>query len=223
LRRTRGSSTLRAPRSAQRTWSATPGCGRSPRRRWATLPQSGHPGSVAGIRPTATGFSLRILNRNSYPIALWNPTAGIIPQGPALIIHGTKIVTSDPITVSQVSNPTAPDDLQLDDNPWRQDYTSTARLVANTAADTFSVVPVIQNITVPGDPRLQLGDVILLKVPEIPNGALCVVTNINQGMTSDGGYPMTLGIRPVGPPTGWIMGVAGRSEMGVTTYMPLPS
>jgi hypothetical protein len=183
----------------------------------------GAPGVSCGIRPTATGFSLRILNRNSYPIALWNPTAGIIPQGPALVIHGTKIVTSDPIAVSQVSNPTAPDDLQLDDNPWRQDYTSTARLVANTAADTFSVIPVIQNITVPGDPRLQLGDVILLKVPEIPNGALCVVTNINQGMTSDGGYPMTLGIRPVGPPTGWIMGAAGRSEMGVTTYMPLPS
>ena len=173
------------------------------------------------ITATSTGFVIGIGNPYSYPIALWNPTPGTIPQGPALIIHGTKIITSDPITVTAAGNPSAKTDLILPDNPWRQSGAITQQLVFAAAADCYNAIPVFENIDVPGDPRIQLGDVITVQVPIVPTGVQCVVTNLQHTGNPTTSYRMLLGIRPVGAPTGWLAGVTGRSESGTTTYAPL--
>lgn len=181
------------------------------------------------IVPTATGFDLTVVNPNRFAVSFWNPTDGVIPQGPALIIHGTRIVASNPITLAVTYNTTAKDDLALTDNPWRQDRASTQALITAAALDTFNAIPVLQSIDVPGDPRLQLGDIITI-IDKRPNsiiqtvgGLTCVVTNIAHNVTPNNDYRMTLGIRPIGPPTGTLLNVAGRAELASTTYLPLPN
>lgn len=184
-------------------------------------------GVQIAIAPTATGFNLTVRNPYRYPIAFWNPTAGTIPQGPAIVIHGTKIITSDPITVSYAGNITATDDLQLDDNPWRRDGAITQQMVYTAAMDCYDIIPVFSDIDVPGDPRIQLGDIVTLldgrpnSVILTSGGVPCVVVDIQHNY-SGGQYRMTLGVRPIGPPTGLLAGVTGRSEAGTTTYAPLP-
>ena len=179
------------------------------------------------IIPNATGFALKVTNPYG-PIAFWNPSDGTIPQGPALIIHGTRIITSPPIAASYTGNVQAKDDLLLPDNPWRGDALAAQRLCYVTAMETYNIIPVVSNIDVPGDPRLQLGDLVTLtdgrpnSLIRTPGGVPCVVVDIAHNVSPTTDYRMTLAVRPAGPPTGWIAGVPGRSEAGTTTYASLP-
>ena len=180
------------------------------------------------IVPTATGFDLTVTNNYSGPVVFWNPSAGVIPQGVAMIIHGTRIIVSQPITVTHLGNAKAKDDVQLPDNPWRQDADTTARLCGITAAETYSIIPVISNIDVPSDPRVQLGDLVTLtdsrpnSLIRSPGGVRCIVVDIAHSSNSSTDLRMVLAVRAAGAPTGWILGMPGRSELGVSTYLPLP-
>ena len=184
-------------------------------------------GVTIAISPNATGFDLTVNNPYG-PIAFWNPTGGTIPQGPALIIHGTNLITSGKTTASYTGNVQAKDDLLLPDNPWRNDAVAAQRLCYVTAMECYNIIPVVSNIDVPGDPRLQLGDLVTLtdgrpnSLIRTPGGVPCVVVDIAHNVSPTTDYRMTLAVRPAGPPTGWIAGVPGRSEAGTTTYASLP-
>lgn len=183
--------------------------------------------SISGfVRPTSTGFDLVITNSNRFPVASWNPADGVIPQGPVLIVHGTRIITSDPQLVTAMGSPKATDDLMLDDNQWRQSLAITRQIVQSAACEVFSPIPVFDTVEVPGDSRLQLGDKVTLTAPHLqtPGGVPVIVVNMVE--TVNGGddkqFRMPLGVKPIGAPTGWILGDPTRSVLGTSTYLPYP-
>jgi hypothetical protein len=170
------------------------------------------------VAPTNTGFTFTVNNPNPFDVAFWSPTL----QGPYLELQGSRVTLGASQTVTADGNPTAQDDLQLDDNQWRTDLPASRRLVRSIAAGTYNAIPELANITVPGDPRRFLGELVSVFVPSMmANPERCIVVSIGMSGDTGSNYRMTLGLRPIGPPAGWLAGVPGRSEAGVTTYAPL--
>lgn len=109
--------------------------------------------------------------------------------------------------------------LSLQGNPWMQSIVPASDLAVDLLADLYRARPLLEQVDVVPDPSLQLGDRITLSDPD---GSKVMDDAMITGITLTGGkgtWGMRLNLRAVAPPRSWVMGVAGRSEMGRTTYV----
>lgn len=171
--------------------------------------------------PKAGGFTLKIVNPNGFDVALWSNGLSPIPAGPCLIICGQRITVSDPRPLSAPSNPTVAAILAIDDNPWRQDPAATQALCETLAGDVYASIPTLDAVTMPGDPRLQLGDLITVQDSRLMTNPLKVlIVGITHSARPDSQFTTALQLRAIGAPKAWILGVPGLSELGSTTILP---
>lgn len=187
------------------------------------------------VRPTATGITITITNQNAFAIALWTPeqtTPNFIPEGPYLVLHGKKVTIPEPRTVTVLTGADVEDELILSDSMWRQSDTATAMVLDTLASECSMPAIVLDPIPIAGDPRIQLGDVITLDDSVITVDGVSVsnphrfsdapmpVTVIGvQEEISGAGYFTTLTGRAAYAPIGWVLDVAGRSELDATALL----
>jgi hypothetical protein len=117
------------------------------------------------------------------------------------------------------ANPRGPRFLQLPDTPWTQDIDSAQSLVDDQLAETYKTRPLFQGVTIVADPSLQLLDVLQLQDTQgatLNEPAVVVGLHLTLSKTA---FTQSLDLRAVGTPGAWLMGVPGRSEMGVATYV----
>lgn len=102
-------------------------------------------------------------------------------------------------------------------NPWRQQLAVAQQLSDDLLFDLSSSRPSWNNVTIVADPRLQRGDRVTLTDPDGSgiNGedAIIAALEISEDWT------MVLDLRAVAAPGGWLLGVAGRSELNQTIYV----
>jgi hypothetical protein len=108
---------------------------------------------------------------------------------------------------------------QISGNPWIQDFASATLLAQDIVRDQYAPRPDLTGVEIVPDPRLQLTDVIRLRDPDgtlLDEYARIFGWKITWSTDE---YTMTLDARTLAAPGGWIMGVAGRSEIGSTAYV----
>lgn len=156
-----------------------------------------------------------------------------IPVGtPVLRIAGTAVVANDEIVNDWQWPPTSSGGaassrfgevaFELTGNPWIQDDDAAAQLAQDIVLDSYIPRPDLTGVTIVPDPRLQLTDVALIQ--DLDRTGVNEYGRIfNSTITFEAGdpptYEQTIDARTLAPPGGWIMGVAGRSEMGATTFV----
>jgi hypothetical protein len=175
-------------------------------------------GSISvGFRATATGITLTVVNNNAFDISLWSPgDGGPIAAGPYLIVHGKTITFPEPRAITaQASTLSSADDLVLEDNPWRQDQTQTQAWVSSVASDVAMPQMVWPSVSIPVDPRLQLGTCITLAdVTYMDVTHPVQIVGIAYNLPAEEMHRMELTVRSVYSPTGPLIGVTGRMEIG---------
>jgi hypothetical protein len=135
---------------------------------------------------TATTAKITLTNNNATTLYLVEPggAGGLVLAGRVVgqllggqtvtgNASGSAITATDQPSIDEYGEQT----LDLPDNPWRQDADSVAGLVGEICGQTCRPRPVLTNIGVVGDPRLQLGDRVRIQDP--------------QGLHIDGEYWIT--------------------------------
>lgn len=137
---------------------------------------------------------------------------------PCLIIQGIAAVLGDEVTISRedssspsLSIHTAPS------SQWRQGYERPRMLMTGLQKELHHPPPTLTGVQIVGDPRLRLGDCIQLADPVTGIDDPCHIVGL-RARHSAGSITQTLDVQMVGPPGAWLIGVPGRSEIGVTTY-----
>lgn len=107
--------------------------------------------------------------------------------------------------------------LQLAENDWRQTEDSMRTLASQLIQDTTMPAPVIEDIEIVSDPRLQIGDVVTLD----PEGSYTTsirvqVLGIRRSATSN---TDSIDARIIYTPSAWVLGDAEYSVLGSTTIL----
>lgn len=113
---------------------------------------------------------------------------------------------------------------EISGNPWIQDADTAQRLAADIVCESFQPIPDFTGVEIVPDPRLQLADRVQLTDTDetgVDDYARIFAINTELAVSDDGSvdYSMSIDARAVTFPGGWILDVAGRSELGVTTYI----
>jgi hypothetical protein len=162
-------------------------------------------------------------NKRAYTIAPAATANGgtytdIAAGTPSLWIGGQPVTQADEMTTTFTVNPALPA-LTLDSNPWIQDDDTAAQLAFDLADDLSVAKPDLTNISIVPDPRLQLGDRIEIVDP-VTSGIDEYATLWGWSLSlSDSDWSMTVDARAVAAPGQWILGVTGRTELGLTTFI----
>lgn len=107
--------------------------------------------------------------------------------------------------------------LILDANDWRQTIGTAVAIAPQLLADTIVPAPIITNLSLPCDPRLQLADVIGLTSGSGITGTISAqVVGIRRAAR---GSNDSIDVRVLRTPSKWALGVPGASELGQTTYL----
>jgi hypothetical protein len=185
---------------------------------------------LAWAFPSATGFTLTVYNPNGFPVSFYtkgfaaqndgisgDPVIPAVPAGPYFLIAGFAIIDGPLVVITQNANPIIPDTLPLLDNPFRQFRQNLQELVSGVAGDAYVPIPVFEKLVVPGDPRVQLGDAVSIFATGFTAAPIpCLVVGVDHNADPNSAYIMSLNLRPIGPPIGWLLGIPGRSELGST-------
>lgn len=183
---------------------------------------------------SAKTIAVSVTNSNSFAISLVSPTGAGYPaadDGQPMLVIGGRVISSTGIPgqssnaasyVESIWQPTGTEpDLFLDlpANEWIQYQTSGQILTDDLCADLAYEQPLFANVPIVPDPTLQLADKVILSDPTVSavNEYVRISSYSLDGDASS--YNHLITVRPLGPPLGWLMGVAGRSEMGETTYV----
>lgn len=107
--------------------------------------------------------------------------------------------------------------LPVASNPWMQDGDTAQTLANDILADEYRPRAIMQNVSIVPDPRLQLGDRVTISDPD---GSKMIADAYVFGLILDDSgseWNQTINFRRISNPGDWVMGIAGFSEMGVTT------
>jgi len=168
-------------------------------------------GVTIQITPTATGFRAAIRNPLSQAISLWDPTTG----APALSLQGWTVTGKEPRRLTAGATPKSKEVLELQSSAWRQNRGDASQMANDIAGETSMPAVVFEQIQVVSDPSLTVDDIIRVRAPAIMDALVpCQIIGI-----SGSDYESTLTVRACYPPTGWVLGVPGRSELGSTTKL----
>lgn len=191
---------------------------------------------------SATVVRITITNPNPFIVYFTTPTGYATAAGtPAAIAltgetYNNASQTSLAATTSPVPTSTAADAqwppvseggadprkaaaVQLADNPWRQDLASVQLLVDAVLVDLYRPRPVVRNLDIVADPRLQLNDRVTLVDPDsskMNDDVVLIGITTNASATA---WDQMITARTISMPGGWVMGQPGHSEMGSTTYV----
>lgn len=170
------------------------------------------------VKNTATRTTAWLASPASY--------ADLTVGTPSLWIGGVAVTPDDELTADVQWPPGAAASsrwgevaYQAQSNPWVQDDATAADLADDILADSPRPRPDLTDISIVPDFRLQLTDRIRLVDPDrsgVDEYAVIFGENIH---IEDGQVSHSLDARTVTFPGGWVLGVAGRTELGVTTYI----
>lgn len=195
-----------------------------------------------------SSLTIQVINPNPQPVWLVSPTDAAFPSGsigtPILRVGGVNItpIATPPVeggnaaagsivadeqwpplqpdgTGGAASNPRGEQLLVLSANPFVQDGDSAQAYGSDLLIDLSRPRPLWRRTAIVTDPRLQLGDRVLIQDPDttmVDGSALIVGSHVTVSRTD---WNQTLDLRSVGAPGSWILGVAGKSEMSQTTYV----
>lgn len=188
--------------------------------------------TVTTTNVTATTLLLKIVNSNYSTVYMVSPVGlSDVPVGsPYVYIAGnTATAAADLVADSQwppVSEGGAITNarygeilLALPSNPYMQDITFGQARTDATLEDLYAPRPLLTNLSMLADPRIQLADRCTLVDADglaINDDIMVIGTSITDSVSA---WNQTLDARRINTPGGWLMGVAGRSEMGVATYV----
>lgn len=169
---------------------------------------------VAGYRMAVTargeGFTLTITNGGPQEIAFWNPSTG----QPHLVIHGSY-VTAIKSTHTARASLKSREVLPLPASPWRQTPNIAKRICEAVAAEVAQPAMVFGEQRIVSDPDLIIGQNVRIQAPDVMDEQVSAqVVGINYGRDE---YSLT--VRACYPPTGWVLGIYGRSEIGSTAIL----
>lgn len=152
---------------------------------------------------SSDGFlTVRVTNGWSEPIRF---AKGLNENSSAAFhIQGTKILEDDPISV-QYHNPSSvlefgPQILDLDGD-WHQEQFGANLLIPKMGQRTLKPIPATDAITVPGDPRIQLGDMVTLTDAQGLGARMYVqILGIRREWSRDSGLTDTYSVEVVAQP-----------------------
>lgn len=188
---------------------------------------------TSGLRCTLEQFGdtrvkATITNSNAFTAWIVVP-AGFVndtPGQPGLIIAGspldwstttdTTLDYSDPASVARYREQV----YKIPENNWLQDAAGGAAIVQAKLASLRKPRPLITNLEVVGDPRLQLLDRIILTDPDtgLTFGEEYQLFG-KRSRIDDSGFTQTLTVRQLTNPNGWVLGRAGRMKLGTQTRL----
>jgi len=193
----------------------------------------------------STQIRVTVVNPNGYTVYLMTPSGAGYPAGsvgmPALNIGGRFTLptplTTDSTTVTTsggviadwqwpplveggaVTNPRGELLYAYPANAWIQDLPSAQAYADHLGEDLYLPRPLWRNTQIVADPRLQLTDRVTVVDPDTTQlDDDAYLFGINTKL-SQGDWTMTLDMRAYSTPGGWLIGQAGRSEIGSTTYI----
>jgi hypothetical protein len=201
------------------------------------------------VTVTQTGPStllLTVVSTYTYPVWLVSPSGAGYPAGtnglPRMWIGGQFVTaisgTTDPELATATSQATTADSqwppaseggavknvrgelqLAIAPNAYIQRVTAAQPYADDLLADLYKPRPLWRNVEIVLDPTLQLADRVLVADPEttmIEDSAIIAGSHVEISRSA---WSQTLDLRAIGAPGSWLMGVVGRSEMGVSTYV----
>lgn len=195
----------------------------------------------ATLQLSATTVAVAMNNPNAYTVYL-APTAGFSTANGVLALFGYAVVeTPATTTAAQTSGSTGSGvqvsesyasglpSVTLTDNLWRQDIPTVQQLVIDELGDLLRPRAMVTNLVVVGDARLQLGDRVTLSDPgdlATSGGTVAgavlnddfIVISIHPTIDPSG-FTQTLTLRAVALARQWVLGIAGKSELGTTTWI----
>lgn len=197
--------------------------------------------TIRCVRVAPSLIQMTVNNANAFPVFLVSPIGVGFPASsngqPAVNIGGQFILTDASAADGSVttasgavgdaqypplqyggaaSAPGGESLLAVPANPWMQQATSAQALADDLLSDLHSDRPQWSAVIVT-DRRLQRGDRVTVNDPDVTG-----ITNedaIIADLHDNGDSTTTVGLRAVFPPGAWLLGIAGRSELGVTTYI----
>lgn len=186
-------------------------------------------GQVETSCEQVSGNQIKVTITNTGKVKVWLVSSKRytdVPAGtPFLVLGGLKITPSSATADSQwppieeggaASGEDGEIALQLPSNAWRQDQTATQGMTDDVLADTYKPRELFAGIEINPDQRLQLADRVqwdagLEQGTARLFGIHLRLSSTGMSQTVDGTADAWSG--------SWLMGVAGRSEMGVSTYV----
>lgn len=189
---------------------------------------------------------LSVTSPYPYPVWLVSPATGAYPASanglPRMWIGGSFVVSSSgstddaasgstpsaviadsqwpPLTEGgAVTNPRGERLLVVASNLFLQEVDSGQPFADDLLIDLYEPRPLWRNTQIVTDPRLQLADRVSVMDPVttmVNDSALIVGVHTSVSRTD---WTQSLDLRSIGTPGGWILGVVGRSELAVATYV----
>jgi hypothetical protein len=206
----------------------------------ATTAADGTGAVVSNLHATITIFqnSVKIVVRNPNVFKVWlvNPSGMTDDQGsPGVYLWG-QIVSPDPKSVDNTpsdtgfGNITYVDNvsiqsygeqvLDMNENKWVQSSATGQALAELVGSRLRHPMLTIINLTIKGRPELQLGDRVLIVDSSAGSTKMSAnfwIVGITSNWAKDNGLEQTLTLR--GYAGFWLLGVAGQSEIGQTTFV----
>lgn len=168
-------------------------------------------GIAMRLMPTATGFRAIIRNSAAQDIAFWDPTTG----NPAFAVQGWTVVGGEPQIYTAKGSPRSREALTVPSSPWRQKRTEAAAMCDAIAAETSLPAVVFDSQEVVSNYAWTVDDVIRIRAPE----AMVNLENAQIIGQSGNATRQTYTVRACWPPTGWVLGVNGRSNLDASTTL----
>jgi hypothetical protein len=188
--------------------------------------------SIMCVQTSPTQIQMTITNTNIFPVYMVTPIGvgfpaaqngqpavsigGQFVSSNAIAADGTVAATPATVTADATWNVTATNEslLALSANPWRQRLDVCQQLALDVLSDLNGTKPLIQNVRIIADPRLQRGDRVTL---EVADGVFqdAIIQNIHN----EDDWTMTVDMRATSSPGAWLLGVVGSSELGATTFI----
>lgn len=204
----------------------------------------GNGGTVSNLSITAAQIDsnsalITITNPNGFNVFLTNPTAytGTQAGTPTLSLVGIAAGSTGPtdttgqplpggVVVQSVYGSGVPT-LLLPDNVWRQNPAIAQTLTDAMLSETVHPKWLLDQFTILGDPRLQIGDRIRVQdqgeqatngfgPPAVLDSDL-IITGLHP--QRDLGFTQQITGRLIGQPRQWVLGQVGKSELGSTTWI----
>jgi hypothetical protein len=156
-----------------------------------------------------------------------------IPVGTPLLRLAALVVTQGDPAVREFSYPPDPTTTRFGDQAteisgdlWIQDDDTALQFATDIVVDQCVPRPNLTGLAIVPDPRIQLTDVVHILDPDrtgvdeyVRVFGWSIVWEAASDPQSAMTYDMTIDGRTLAAPGGWIMGVAGRSEIGSTAYV----
>ncbi|WP_017972531.1 hypothetical protein [Actinopolyspora halophila] len=102
---------------------------------------------------------------------------------------------------------------------WHQDISQSEGLASELLARTTEPMPATDDIEVPGDPRLQLGDTIEIADPYGLGTLTAQIYGISREFSGDSGLTDTLTVELIRQPVQWVLGDPHYSILGQSTIL----